>query len=66
MSGFPKIMKPKAVKIGEIVGRTEYSAQLIARAQKLESGVNMAGLTGFVLGLIFALLLVLIPLLWVG
>ncbi|MDK2794890.1 MAG: tetrahydromethanopterin S-methyltransferase subunit [Archaeoglobaceae archaeon] len=66
MSGFPKIMKPKAVKIGEIVGRTEYSAQLIARTQKLESGVNMAGLTGFVLGLIFALLLVLIPLLWVG
>ncbi len=66
MSGFPKIMKPKAIKIGEIVSRTEYSAQLIARAQKLEAGVNMAGITGFVLGLLFALLLVLIPLLWMG
>jgi len=63
MSGFPKIVKPKAVKIAEIVSRTDYSAQLIARAQKLEAGVNMAGLTGFVLGVLAALLLVLIPLL---
>ncbi|MEM2727307.1 MAG: tetrahydromethanopterin S-methyltransferase subunit F [Archaeoglobaceae archaeon] len=66
MSGFPKIMKPKALKIDEIVSRADYSAQLIARAQKLESGVNMAGLTGFVLGLLMAVLLVLIPLLWLG
>ncbi|MDI9610279.1 MAG: tetrahydromethanopterin S-methyltransferase subunit F [Archaeoglobales archaeon] len=66
MSGFPRIMKPRAVKIDEIVNRTDYSAQLIARAQKLESGVNMAGLTGFVLGLLMAVLLVVIPLLWLG
>ncbi|NHW23174.1 MAG: tetrahydromethanopterin S-methyltransferase subunit F [Archaeoglobales archaeon] len=66
MSGFPRIMKPKAIRIGEIVSRTEYSAQLIARAQKLEAGINMAGVTGFVLGLLFAVLLVLIPLLWMG
>jgi len=66
MSGFPKIVKPKAVKVGEIVSKTEYSAQLIARAQKLESGVSMAGVTGFVLGLLFAVLFVLIPLLWMG
>lgn len=66
MSGFPKIMKPKALRIDEIVNRTDYSAQLIARAQKLEAGVNMAGITGFVLGLLMAVLLVLIPLLWLG
>lgn len=64
MSGFPKIMKPRAVRIGEIVSRVDYSGQLIARAQKLESGVSIAGITGFVLGLLMALLLVLIPLLW--
>ncbi|MEM0215052.1 MAG: tetrahydromethanopterin S-methyltransferase subunit F [Archaeoglobaceae archaeon] len=66
MSGFPKIMKPKALKIDEIINRTDYSAQLIARAQKLESGINMAGITGFVLGLLMAVLLVVIPLLWLG
>lgn len=64
MSGFPKIMKPRAVRIGEIVSRVDYSGQLIARAQKLESGVSIAGITGFVLGLLMALLLVLIPLFW--
>lgn len=66
MNGFPKISKPKTSRIGEIVSEVEYSAQLISRTHKLEAGINMAGIYGFVIGLLFALILVLLPMLFMG
>ncbi|MDI9645419.1 MAG: tetrahydromethanopterin S-methyltransferase subunit F [Archaeoglobales archaeon] len=66
MNGFPKILKPKTSRIGEIVSEVEYSAQLISRTHKLEAGINMAGIYGFVIGLLFAFVLILVPMLLVG
>jgi tetrahydromethanopterin S-methyltransferase subunit F len=62
--GVPMVINPQ---MGPIEGRVEsirYRAQLIARNQKLDSGVVASGFIGTVAGFLFALIMVLvIPLL---
>lgn len=59
--GVPTVLAPPMVGLNEIVEKTRYRAQLIARAQKLSSGVSATEALGFVLGFLLAVLLVLIP-----
>ncbi len=43
----------------------KFKAQLIARTNKLESGIMGSGLVGFIVGLLFSLILV-VPVLFLG
>ncbi len=59
--GLPTVLMPFMGPFDEITGSIEYKAQLLARDQKLSSGVNAAMPIGAVVGFIFALLMVLVP-----
>lgn len=62
--GFPMVLSPQMGAIDTTVESIRYRAQLIARNQKLDSGVMATGMSGFVAGLLFALLMVIgLPLL---
>ncbi|MHC1576188.1 MAG: tetrahydromethanopterin S-methyltransferase subunit F [Methanosarcinaceae archaeon] len=62
--GVPTVIEPQMGAIDNVVGDIRYRAQLIARNQKLDSGVSATGVLGFAIGFIFALLMVIvIPLL---
>ena len=58
--GVPKVMKPNMAPIEADVEDIRYRAQLIARNQKLDSGVSATGFVGFTLGFLAALILVII------
>ncbi len=63
-NGVPTVIEPQMGAIDKVVGNIRYRAQLIARNQKLDSGVSATGVLGFSIGFIFALLMVIvIPLL---
>ncbi|MCD4702913.1 MAG: tetrahydromethanopterin S-methyltransferase subunit F [Methanosarcinaceae archaeon] len=63
-NGVPTVIEPQMGAIDKVVGDIRYRAQLIARNQKLDSGVSATGVLGFSIGFIFALLMVIvIPLL---
>ncbi|MEA1985761.1 MAG: tetrahydromethanopterin S-methyltransferase subunit F [Euryarchaeota archaeon] len=63
-NGVPTVIEPQMGAIDNVVGDIRYRAQLIARNQKLDSGVSATGVLGFAIGFIFALLMVIvIPLL---
>ncbi len=63
-NGVPTVIEPQMGAIDTVVGDIRYRAQLIARNQKLDSGVSATGVLGFAIGFIFALLMVIvIPLL---
>jgi tetrahydromethanopterin S-methyltransferase subunit F len=55
--GVPKVISPQMGFIDSTVDSIRYRAQLIARNQKLDSGVSATGVTGFIAGLAFALLM---------
>ncbi len=59
--GVPTVVSPPMSGIADVLDRIRYRAQLIARAQKLESGVSASEATGFVLGFLLAVLMVLVP-----
>ena len=62
--GVPMVTTPQMGAIDSTVESIRYRAQLIARNQKLDSGINSTGLLGFAAGFIFALLMIIvIPLL---
>jgi len=62
--GVPMVIKPQMGPIEAGVESIRYRGQLIARNQKLDSGVVASGFVGILAGFIFALLMVLvIPLL---
>ena len=62
--GVPTVIKPQMGAIESRVESIRYRAQLIARNQKLDSGVIASGFIGTVAGFLFALFMVLvIPLL---
>jgi tetrahydromethanopterin S-methyltransferase subunit F len=46
--------------IDRVVEDIRYRAQLISRNQKLDSGVSAAGIVGFTIGFLFALIMVII------
>ncbi|AKB86040.1 MULTISPECIES: tetrahydromethanopterin S-methyltransferase subunit F [Methanococcoides] len=58
--GVPMVISPQMGAIESVVERIRYRAQLIARNQKLDSGVNATAATGFIVGFAFAVLMVLV------
>jgi len=64
--GVPMVLNPQMGAIDATVESIRYRAQLIARNQKLDSGVMSTGFIGFAGGFLFALLMVIILPLMVG
>lgn len=58
--GVPMVISPQMGPIDSAVESIRYRAQLIARNQKLDSGVATTGVSGFIAGFIFALLMVIV------
>jgi tetrahydromethanopterin S-methyltransferase subunit F len=56
--GVPMVISPQMGAIDATVESIRYRAQLIARNQKLDSGVMATGIIGFAAGFIFSLLMV--------
>ncbi|KUK45192.1 MAG: tetrahydromethanopterin S-methyltransferase subunit F [Methanothrix sp.] len=59
--GLPTVLMPFMGPFDEIKDSIEYKAQLVARDQKLSSGVNASMPIGAIVGFLFALLMVLVP-----
>lgn len=59
--GLPTVLMPFMGPFDEITESIEYKAQLVARDQKLSSGVNASMPIGAIVGFFFALLMVLVP-----
>ena len=51
----------RMVAIQNMVTGIQYKGQILARTNKLESGINSSGLVGFAAGMVVAMLLVLVP-----
>lgn len=60
-NGVPMVIKPSLAVIESLVEDMRYRGQLIARNQRLESGVGATGVIGFALGFVIVLLLILGP-----
>lgn len=58
--GVPMVLNPQMGAIDSTVESIRYRAQLIARNQKLDSGVMSTGIIGFAAGFLFSLLMVII------
>lgn len=54
------VLNPQMGAIDATVESIRYRAQLIARNQKLDSGVMSTGIIGFAAGFLFSLLMVII------
>jgi len=61
--GVPMVVAPSMAAIEPLIEDIRYRGQLIARNQKLESGVGSTGIIGFALGFFAILLMVLVPVL---
>lgn len=59
--GVPTVLNPSMVAIESLVTDIRYRGQLIARNQKLESGVGATGVIGISIGLIVVMLALLVP-----
>ncbi len=64
--GVPMVLAPQMGAIDATVESIRYRAQLIARNQKLDSGVMATGMIGFVAGFLFSLVMIIILPLAVG
>jgi len=56
----------RMVAIENMVENIRYKSQILARTNKIDSAVSAAGVTGFMAGLLCALILILIPAFLVG
>lgn len=61
--GVPMVVAPSMAIIETLVEDIRYRGQLIARNQKLESGVGATGTIGVVIGFVIVMLTVLVPVL---
>ncbi|MFZ3059727.1 MAG: tetrahydromethanopterin S-methyltransferase subunit F [Candidatus Methanoperedens sp.] len=61
--GVPMVIAPSMAAIEQLVEDIRYRGQLIARNQKLESGVGATGVIGFVIGFVVVMATVLVPVL---
>lgn len=59
--GVPMVVAPSLATVESLVEDIRYRGQLIARNQKLESGVGATGVIGIITGFVIVLLLVLVP-----
>ena len=64
--GVPLVVAPSMATIESLVEDIRYRGQLIARNQKLESGVGATGVIGFLIGFIIVMLAVLAPVILKG
>lgn len=64
--GVPMVVSPSMAQIEPLVEDIRYRGQLIARNQKLESGVGATGVVGFIIGFFIVMLMVLIPVFVLG
>ena len=53
------------VAIQNMISGIQYKGQILARTNKLESGINASGLIGFSAGAAVAMVLVLVPVLFI-
>jgi len=58
--GVPMVIEPNMGPIEAVVEDIRYRAQLIARNQKLDSGVSATGVSGFIAGFVFVIVMVII------
>jgi len=58
--GVPKVISPQMGSIDSTVESIRYRAQLIARNQKLDSGVAATGISGLIAGFVFAFIMVIV------
>jgi len=49
------------VAIENMVEGIRYKAQILARTNKTESGVTSSGIIGFIIGMLVALILIVVP-----
>ncbi|SNQ61672.1 tetrahydromethanopterin S-methyltransferase subunit F [Candidatus Methanoperedens nitratireducens] len=59
--GVPMVVSPSMAQLETLVEDIRYRGQLIARNQKLESGVGATGFIGFIIGFFIVMATVLIP-----
>ncbi|MDL5503694.1 MAG: tetrahydromethanopterin S-methyltransferase subunit F, partial [Candidatus Methanoperedens sp.] len=59
--GVPMVLNPSMVAIESLVSDIRYRGQLIARNQKLESGVGATGVIGISIGFLIVMIAVLVP-----
>jgi len=59
--GVPMVVAPSMAAMEQLVEDIRYRGQLIARNQKLESGVGATGFIGFIIGFVIVMATVLIP-----
>jgi tetrahydromethanopterin S-methyltransferase subunit F len=52
--------------INEMMADVRYKAQIMARTNKLESGIMDSGIIGFAIGLIISMVLVVLPVFLLG
>ena len=64
--GVPMVVSPSMAQIEPLVEDIRYRGQLIARNQKLESGVGSTGVIGFIIGFFIVMATVLIPVFAMG
>ncbi len=64
--GVPMVVSPSMAIIESLVEDIRYRGQLIARNQKLESGVGATGFIGFMIGFVIVMIAVLVPVLVMG
>ncbi len=60
-SGVPMVVSPSMGQIEPLIEDIRYRGQLIARNQKLDSGVGATGFVGFIIGFAVVMAMVLIP-----
>ncbi len=54
------------VAIDNMVENIRYKSQILARTNKIDSAVSAAGIVGFTIGLLMALIMIVLPALLVG
>jgi tetrahydromethanopterin S-methyltransferase subunit F len=52
--------------INEMMADIRYKAQIMARTNKLESGIMDSGIIGFAIGLVISMILVVVPVFLLG
>jgi tetrahydromethanopterin S-methyltransferase subunit F len=65
-NGVPTVVAPSMAAMELLVEDIRFRGQLIARNQKLESGVGATGVTGFIIGFVIVMIAVLGPIYVMG
>jgi tetrahydromethanopterin S-methyltransferase subunit F len=56
----------RMVAIENMVENIRYKSQILARTNKIDSAVSAAGIVGFTIGLLVALIMIVVPAILVG